>query len=279
MEIQNLKVLTETYGARLEQFERNARGRVYRPRDLERLDALLAYLRLETGALPPPGARDEVYHFDRIMNVCVPFLEWTEVERRVLAFMARDAWSYMERNDLSGRDDERGYYELFFAWVKGAMTAPGSGLSFPAVADALREFRIDEASIVRHALTELSGCVLDKDKSPTSVGRYLLEKYDGYSALVLERMNAALLELFMRFRRADVEPHALRLAAMRTCRTRPGTPHIRKRRMRALCQIDPETYGPVLLSQLEDTDCPSCRAAAAAVLLDCCGEGGTCSPA
>ncbi len=252
------------YRERIDQFRRTAKKKLH---DEKMLEKVLRFLGGDDDTLPP-ARRDDHYGFGSIVNVLAPVGEWSFVDRRVIRFLARDAFYYRQ----PGYTYMTGYHDELFGWLKSQLAEEaGEGVFAPLAAELLRA-GLDEETLVRASLRELDEQVVREDGRPTSYGRWLLEVAGRRTALVVEaakERSAALAGITGLLLRHD--PRTFETVADQLLEIKPDEDnevHVPYKALAQVCATAPERYQALLLEAIAKTDCLPCKAEAGKILLE-----------
>lgn len=252
------------YKERLDQFRRAAKKKLH---DEKMLEKVLRFLSGDDDTLPP-GRRDDHYGFGSIVDVLAPVGEWCFVDRRVIRFLARDAFYYRQ----PGYTYMTGYHDELFGWLAPQLAEEAGEGVFAPVASELLGAGLDEETLVRASLRELDERIVREDGKPTSYGRWLLEVAGRRTALVVEaakERSAALAGLSGLLLRHD--PRTFETVADQLLEIKPDEDdetHVPYKALAQVCATAPERYEALLLEAIEKTDCSPCKAEAGKILLE-----------
>jgi hypothetical protein len=264
-----IEQLLAIYKERFDKFKQSVKKNFsYEDHQIQKFKEIMDFLTFKKNdvPIPIPDKWDDFHSFQGIIEIFAPLNEWTEIEKRILYYITQETWYWVEGNTYYG------YYENFYKWLKNEIKNDKENNLFYKVVEILREYGITEDLIAEHAAFELRESVLKEDKTPTSFGKYLLYNYDKYLSFILKDIRVSHIDLFIRYKQKEFEPHIKDIVVIDNYKGKDGEKHINGYKLKILCSIDPEKYQHLLLEQLSKIDCKSCIAMAGSILLDHCGQ-------
>ncbi len=244
-------------------FEKFLRG----GRDRERTSKIIAFFQGTTNEVPGVAVKDNHVFSTWLTEVFQPYHAWTFVERRMLAFMAQ-GWRYK----YPGFDYSHGWGEQLYRWLKEQIEEEPKGSTlFSDVAREVIAQGVGEDELLAGALRELDESILRKDdKSPTSLGAYLLDvaprKLELLGTVGKQSAGEAIVGLLLRNRKDLFVKVADKFMVLEPSDS--GVLHAPYELLRQACPVEPGRFEKLLFEAIEKTDCDHCRAEAGRVLVE-----------
>ena len=254
------------YKDRMEEFVRQARSE---DADQKMTGSIVAFLSGKSDTVPPARIKD-YDGYRKILDILAPYPEWTFVDRRLLRFIAQDAWHFINRGSFY----EQGYHQEFLFWLRNRIGEETDENLFGKVAAELPAFGIDAAVFLRLALAKLDQQTVRADQTPTSFGRYLLASLQGNGlAAVMEvaRKQANVRTALTALLSAN-DPETFARVAQELLKIEPlknGEIHIPGDSLKLLCAREPDRYEALLLDGIARTGCLNCKAEGTRILAEC----------
>lgn len=253
----NKKALLLERKEQLDTFYREAKSSASSNLALKRLDELMAYLQAQTSNVPVAHV-DDSRAFGVICSVLKPVQDWNFIDHRVLAFISQPAFYYQKGKRYTG------YHEEFSLYIeKQIQKNPQYQSLYLDIVDALSSYGFDELTLLTGIFDELRYLpLLAEDKSPTSLGQYLLDyfeqKPDELIALVVEHSHLTRFsELMVLHNEAGLKPYLPQLIKINEYKGYDGNKHIPFTTLDVLCSAN-FTYKKYILDLLPEIDCISC---------------------